>query len=555
MKYGARLLGQVNQWLGRFSFGGLLVGTLLFCLSLLPSLLPRPWFFQGVISGISLAIGYGIGTALSSIVRWLTEYEPPKRFKHIAWWVLAVAASVAAVLYFYPGRGWQNTVRNLVGEQPLYSRHSFHTSPPALVLPIILINIARGIRLLGRFLQKQLDRILPRRITNVLVGVAIGALLIWIYSGVFVHFFVTQAEHAYSQHNHATAEGVVQPKTPLRSGSPASFTPWETLGYEGRNFVAGGPTVHQLEQFSGKPAQEPIRVYAGYESAKTDDARAQLAVKELIRTGAFNRKVLLIATPTGSGWLEPQAIDSLEYMWNGDTAVVAQQYSYLPSWISFLVNKSDATNSGRALFDAVYGAWVKLPQNHRPKLYAYGLSLGSYGAQAAYSGVNGLRNALSGALFVGTPNDTQLWRTVTDERDKNSPEWQPVYKDDTAVRFAATNHDIMADQSKWQAPRVLYVQHGSDPIVWFNFNLSFHKPAWLSEPRAPDVSPSVHWYPLVTFWQITIDQLSGTKVPAGHGHNYANTATASWAAVTQPPGWTSADTTRLQKIINTYPIN
>lgn len=553
MKRGAKLLRQMNQWLGRFSFGGLLVGTLLFCLSLLPSLLPRPWFFQGVISGISLAIGYGIGTALSSVLRWLSEYEPPKKFKHVAWWVLTIAAPFTAALYLYLGRGWQNSVRHLVGQPPLNSRHSLFTLGTALVLAVILVDFARSIRLLGRFLQKQLDRILPRRITNALVGVLIGVLLIWIYSGVFVHFFVTQAEHAYSQHNHATAKGVTQPSTPLRSGSPASLIAWKTLGYEGRNFVASGPTTTQLEQFSGRPAMEPIRVYAGYESAKTDEARAQLAVRELIRTGAFNRKILLIATPTGSGWLEPQAMDSLEYMWNGDTAIVAQQYSYLPSWISFLVNKSDATNSGRTLFDAVYGAWVKLPADHRPKLYAYGLSLGSYGAQAAYSGINGLRNTLDGALFVGTPNDTQLWRTVTDDRDKGSPEWQPVYQNGTAVRFAATSHDITANQSNWQLPRVLYVQHGSDPIVWFNFNLSFHKPAWLSEPRAPDVSPSVHWYPVVTFWQIAIDQLSGTKVPAGHGHNYANTAAASWAAITQPPDWTSTDTARLQKLINTYP--
>lgn len=553
MKYGAKLLRQMNRWLGRFSFGGLLVGTLLFCLSLLPSLLPRPWFFQGVISGISLAIGYGIGTSLSSIIRWLTEYDPPMRFKHIAWWVLAVAAPVVALLYLYLGRGWQNNVRHLVSEWPLQSRHSFYTLVTALVLAILIVNFARSIRLLGRFLQKQLDRILPRRITNSIVGVLIGALLIWIYSGVFVHFFVTQSARIYSQHNHTTAPGVKKPESSLRSGSPKSLIKWKTLGYEGRSFVAGGPSVHQLESFSSKPAVEPIRVYAGYESAKTDEARARLAVSELIRTGAFNRKVLLIATPTGSGWLEPQAMDSLEYMWNGDTATVAQQYSYLPSWISFLTDKQAATNSGRALFDAVYGEWVKLPADHRPKLYAYGLSLGSYGAQAAYSGINGLRNTLDGALFVGTPNDTRLWRTVTDNRNKNSPEWKPTYQNGTAVRFAATNHDITANQSKWQLPRVLYVQHGSDPIVWFNFNLLFHKPAWLSEPRAPDVSPSVHWYPIVTFWQIAIDQLSGTKMPPGYGHNYANTAAASWAAVTQPPDWTATDTSRLQKLINTYP--
>jgi uncharacterized membrane protein len=423
----------------------------------------------------------------------------------------------------------------------------------ALLLATLLISTARGIRLFGRFLQRQLDKVLPRRISDALVGIVVGALLIWIFSGVFANFFVSSANRAFSSRNDTTAVGITQPSSAERSGGPGSLTPWNTLGFQGRSFVGQGPTVQQLSDFSGKPAMEPIRVYAGLESAGNAEDRAQLAVKELERTGAFHRKVLVIATTTGTGWLEPQAVDSLEYMWNGDSAIVSQQYSYLPSWISFLVDKQNATDAGRALFDAVYGEWLKQPANERPQLYAYGLSLGSFGGQAAYSGVNGLRNALSGALFVGTPNDTQLWRTVTDNRDVNSPEWQPVYQGGTAVRFASTSGEIGANPDTWQSPRILYVQHASDPIVWFNFNLLWHRPAWLTEARGPDVSPAVNWYPIVTFWQITIDQIFGVNVPAGHGHNYENTAVASWAAVTRPAGWTSTDTTRLQTLIDTYP--
>jgi uncharacterized membrane protein len=41
-----------------------------------------------------------------------------------------------------------------------------------------------------------------------------------------------------------------------------------------------------------------------------------------------------------------------------------------------------------------------------------------------------------------------------------------------------------------------------DPIVWWSWSLAFHPPDWLCGPHAPDVSSAMHWYPLVTFWQV-----------------------------------------------------
>ncbi|MEO6761018.1 MAG: alpha/beta-hydrolase family protein [Candidatus Saccharimonadales bacterium] len=554
MRYGARLARYTKQWFDRFSYGGLLLGTIFFCFSMMPSLLPRPWLFQGIISGISLTIGYGIGTSLSSIIRWLTQYELPVNIRYYLWWTLAILAPVFSLVFVYQGHIWQNEVRQLVNEPFVPGGHSILMLLSAILLAIIIISLARAIRLLGRFLQRQLDRILPRRLSGALVGLILIVVFFWIVSGVFVNFLVSSARRSFSYKNNTTTVGTSRPASSLRSGSLDSLIPWQTLGQAGRDFVAKGPNTSQLQEFSGQPAIEPIRVYSGLESAKTTEARSQLAVKELERTGAFDRKILVIANTTGTGWLEPQAVNSLEYMWNGDSAIVAQQYSYLPSWMSFLVDKENATNTGRSLFDAVYGKWLTLPVNHRPELYTYGLSLGSFGGQAAYSGINGLRNAVSGALFVGTPNDTQLWQTVTIGRDQGSPQWQPVYKQDKTVRFAATNSQISNNQAGWQSPRVLYVQHGSDPVVWFNFNLWFHKPDWLKDHRAPDVSPAVHWYPIVTFWQIAIDQVYGGDMPAGYGHNYTNTSAASWAAITQPQGWGPNNTIRLQTLINHSPI-
>lgn len=536
----------------RPSYGGIVGAIAFFCVSMLPSLLPRPWLLQGIVSGISMAVGYGIGVATAVFIRWLAlEHEPSPHSKRIAWRMLAVLGTSLAVAYLYLGAAWQQEVRRLVGIPLLHERYMLRVAVLSLAIGISLVLIARGIRVITRRVDHALDRFLPRRLGNAIGGAMVALFLLWLISGVFGNFLITQANNAYRGRNSTTPAGITQPTSSLRAGGPESLIAWQSLGRQGRVFVSGGPSGAQLSMFNGQPAAEPIRVYAGLDSAPTPAERAALAVAELKRTGAFNRAVLVLATPTGTGWLEPRTVDAVEYMFNGNTAIVAQQYSYLPSWISFLVDKSNATDAGQALFEAVYETWSQLPQDSRPKLYAYGLSLGAFGGQTPYAGVNDLRLSIDGALFQGTPNDTRLWRTITDARDSGSPEWQPTYKQGKTVRFAATAADISQNTSEWSYPRILYTQHASDPVVWFNFDLLFSKPDWLSEPRGPDVSPTVRWYPIVTFLQVAVDQFFANSPSLGSGHRYYDTAAASWAAVANPPGWDEQKTRALQTILDT----
>jgi len=380
----------------------------------------------------------------------------------------------------------------------------------------------------------------------------VGIFIFWIISGVLFGLFESQSKSIYSSVNDTTPENVYQPKQSTRSGSSESFIAWDTLGAAGQRFVSRGPSQAQLQEFTGTTPTEPIRIYSGFKSATTAQNRAELAVAEMKRTGAFDRSVIVLATTTGTGWLEPQSIDTIEYMYGGDTAIVTQQYSFLPSWISFLVDTDNARETGRILYEAVYDEWAKLPEDTRPKLLAYGLSLGSFGGQSAFSGINDIRNSIDGALFLGTPYETELWSEVTANRDQGSPQWKPVYKNGETVRFASNNEDILADQSSWQGSRVLYVQHASDPVVWFSFDLMLNKPDWLKEPRGDDVSDKTRWYPFVTFFQVAIDQFFGTSVPNGHGHNYPITIVNAWSAVAQPTDWTPAQASKLQTIIDGY---
>src|SRR6266540_2982148 len=130
-----------------------------------------------------------------------------------------------------------------------------------------------------------------------------------------------------------------------------------------------------------------VRVYAGLASAPSLADRATLAVRELVRTGAFSRKVLCVVFTTGTGWVDPRAASSLEYMYNGDSALVGMQYSTLPSWISFAVEREKSTAAARELFNRVYAQWSTLPPGQRPKLLVFGESLGSYGGEGAFSGI------------------------------------------------------------------------------------------------------------------------------------------------------------------------
>ena len=238
----------------------------------------------------------------------------------------------------------------------------------------------------------------------------VTALVIFLLNGVLFQGLVEAMNSAFSVKDDGTEEGAVEPTASERSGSPASLVPWEDLGLQGRNFVGKGPTPEELEAFSGRPAQEPVRAYVGLASADDVGDRAALAVRELERAGGFDRSVLVVVTTTGTGWVDPAASDSLEYEFNGDTAMVAMQYSYLPSWMSFLVDQVKARDAGRALFDAVYGVWAQLPPDARPQLYVFGESLGTFGGEAAFSGLADIENRTDGVLWAGPPNFNALWR-------------------------------------------------------------------------------------------------------------------------------------------------
>ena len=537
-----------RRWF-RYTLPGAGGAVLFTCLAFTPSLLPRGAVVQGLVCGISAAIGYGVGVVAAWVWRAFADRdERPAR--STAWRVFAVIAVVALVTAFVLGQRWQGEIRDLMGMAG--------DNPAALVLvPVLaavvfvaLVALGRGLRAAYRWLARLLGRWIGPRAARAVGWVTVVGVTIALVSGVLLDGLVSAADEAFSVRNGITTEGAQQPTVETRSGGPGSLVAWDSLGREGRKFTGLGPTASDISAFTGRPALAPIRAYAGLESASSTEDRANLAVADLERAGGFDRRYLVVATTTGSGWVDPAAIDTVEYMTGGDSAIVAIQYSYLPSWISYLVDQKRAREAGRALFDAVYSKWSALPQDSRPRLLVFGESLGSFGGETAFSGEQDLRNRTQGAIFAGPPNFNTLFREFSDSRDPGSREVAPIYRDGRTVRFDDHPGPPVEPASvRWDGPRVLYLQHPSDPIVWWTPRLLLTEPDWLREPRGHDVLGSVRWIPFVTFWQVTADLPFATEVPGGHGHKYTSEYVDAWATVLQPSDWTEAKSARLREIV------
>jgi uncharacterized membrane protein len=525
-------------------------GALIFaCLSFTPSLLPRGGIVQGLVWGITAAIGYGLGVVAAWVWRAFAD-RGPRRTRRWAWRTFFITGGVLLAVAFGLGQYWQYEIRGLMGVTD-YNIPLVVASPfVAALIFCLLLLIGRGLHGLYRGLAKALNRWIGRRAAKAVGWVLVVGLTYVVVSGLLLNGFVSLMNEAYSVRDTTTAEGVQKPSTGLRSGGPGSLVRWDSLGYQGRNFTGEGPSANDIEQVTGRPAMAPIRIYAGLASADGPTAQAALAVDDLQRAGGFQRKNLLVVTTTGSGWVDPALVDTFEYLTGGDCATVAIQYSYLPSWVSYLVDQSKALAAGRALFDAAYGAWAKLPAGHHPRLFVAGESLGSFGGEAAFTGENDLANRTSGALFAGPPNFNTLFRQFSDNRDAGSPEVQPVYQDGRTVRFANDPAAGIPPQGQpWDGSRVLYMLHPSDPIVWWSPHLIFSQPDWISEPPGKDVLKGMFWMPFITFWQVTADLPFATGVPDGHGHRYSGEYVDGWDAVLRPAGITPQDLTNLRKII------
>ncbi|KAB0540472.1 putative membrane protein [Pseudochrobactrum saccharolyticum] len=538
-------------WLEKFwsslSLIGMLLGTLFFAASLTPSLVPRPFLIQGVLSGACFAIGYGIGVFLFWLWNYLQLPKPEGRISTIIKITAMAVTIITAMVFLWHAADGQNSIRNLMGLEKVESAHPLKTGLIALITFVILIALARLFQLIYRSSSRWLDRYIPPRLsrfTGFLIAAVIFSMAI---NGVLFRFGLHVMDSSYRKFDALMEAEVPQPQDPLKSGSAASLVKWDELGRMGRSYVSSGPDAQQISNFTGRPAQNPLRVYVGLRSAETAKERAKLALQEMIRVGAFDRSLLLVTIPTGTGWVDEMGIDPVEYLHDGDIASVAVQYSYLASWLSLLVEPGYGSETATALFDEVYDHWTKLPKETRPKLYLYGLSLGAMNSQLSSELFQVLGDPYQGALWSGPPFTSRLWRSITNNRNEGTPEWLPEFRDGSYARFTNQNNALRLPNSHWGPMRIVYLQYASDPIVFFDPKDFYREPDWMKAPRGPDVSPQLKWYPVVSMLQLAIDLMLATTTPIGHGHVYApQHYIDAWVEVTNV-SWSQADIDRLKE--------
>ena len=542
-----------QSWPGRyrasFSYVGLVFATLFFSASLSPSLLPRNYIVQELLSGLALAVGYGIGVSCVWLWLYLELPEPGAKIDRVSKRLTTLGVALAVGLSLWRATIWQNSIRDLMEMEPLATAYPWRVALLAILFGALLIA---GARVLGKsrsFVSQKLNRVLPRRVSYLTGTIVIGSIVMFGANGIVARQALNTADEVFLRMDRLIDEGIQQPTDAMASGSKESLISWDSIGRQGKDFIVTGPSQEQVSRFSEQEAERPVRVYVGLRSKKTAHGRAKLALAELKRVGAFDRSLLVVATPTGTGWLDPGAVDTLEYLHAGDTAIVSMQYSYLPSWITILVDPYRAQDAARILFDEIYDHWKQLPKDGRPKLYLHGLSLGSLGSEACADLMKIFEDPIHGALWSGPPFPSTIWSTVSQGRNSDSPAWLPKFRDGTMLRFTGQENALDQPGILWGPMRFVYIQYASAPMVFFAPELLFQKPDWLVGKRGPDVSPYLRWYPIVTFLQVAFYLPMSTSVPTRYGHNYAPANYIdAWIAVTEPEGWSPSDTVRLKQL-------
>ena len=517
---------------GRLSLAGCLLGLVFGAMSVTPSLVPRAWYLQAVLTGLCLITGYGLGAFLGWAYRALGLPNVAPGVRRRAFQVLAVLAVVVLLVGGWLGRTWQSDQRALLGMDTSVPVPWLVAPLLALLVAALLLAIGRAVKWLGRTLFRPLGRVLPVRVAW-LIAITATAVLTWLFlSGVLIGNAIALADSIFEGNNTKDKPGVVNPESEYRSGGPESTVTWESIGREGRAFIHQGLTAGQIASVVGDPAAvEPVRAFIGLETAPTATERAQLAVAELRALGGFDRAAIAVAGGTGSGWIDPKAANSLEYATHGDVATVSMQYSYLPSWLSFLVDQSRAATNAEQLITALRVELDGLPADQRPDLYVYGESLGAFSTGSAFTSVEDMSTTTDGALLIGPPSFDTTWQKVVEGREPGSPVWKPLYDDGGLVRVATTDADLTDQTLTWTTDNpIIYLTHASDPIVAWTADHA----AWL-DPRGPDVSPRVVAWPVVSGWQATVDQFSANGVPPGHGHVYDETVVTAWSEIVGPP--------------------
>jgi uncharacterized membrane protein len=434
---------------------------------------------------------------------------------------VAVAATAAAGLGIWAGR--RLTERNAAIEPWPVEQRS--TVPGSLAVTAattaVGMGLARGftftrdrwIDYLGHEAPKQ---VLARAINAALW--AAGATAAYNAGVSYIGRANAKVEPGYSE----------PPATPLVSGSAASLSPFEDLGQQGRRYVTDVLTPELITSVMEEPAEHPIRVFVGFDSEPLYLAgRAELALEELDRVGAYDRRFLLLVSPTGTGWVDQTLIESVELMTRGDVATVCVQYGRFPSFLSI---QKVALGKGqfRLLLIGVKERLRERPPERRPTVLVFGESLGAWTGSdvVMFQGIEGFDHyGIDRALWVGLPGLAKWSRNGMARGSSDLVPERTVTVVDRPEQLESLSDD---DRERLRA---VILSHDNDPIAQLVPDLLVKRPTWLGEVRGRGVPERMRWRPLLTFWQTAIDAGNAMVTVPGEFRSYGHDYRADMARV------------------------
>lgn len=555
-----------DEWFRRPDvWSGLVLGAWAATRSFGPSLMPRATAHQAMVSGAAAATGFAVGNATYGIIGEQLTFDeelpafaaaamvglvargvipsdadlPQATLRTIGEALAAGSVACSAVHLVRSSRRPVATAAVLSGigagaaaftmvrsiRDQLARREDVDPPPPrplpavaqSATLAGVLAAVVNGYRRSGRAAATMVRRRFgaPPDVAEV-VG-RVGATAAW---GAVIVAFADTFVRGMELYDRVMDPGYdTPPPTAARSSGPGSPLEFSRTGRQGRRFVLNVPSRDQIAEVMGRPAvADPVRVFIGYDMAKTAEDRVALALAELDRTGAYDRALLIVASPAGTGVVNSVAFETADHLLRGDSAGVAVQYERLPSLLC-LHRTGVGGRHHKLLLEGIRDALARRPAGaRRPRVVVYGESLGAWAGQNAFlhRGLDGLDDlGVERALWVGTPfysgwlHEALGGEAGRDGRIREVPSVLPLRALDDEAR---------------ERTRVVLLSHHNDPIRKLNLDLLVQQPEWLGHQRPPTVPARQRFTPMITGLQTIVDTANATNQVPGvfraTGHDY-----------------------------------
>ena len=306
------------------------------------------------------------------------------------------------------------------------------------------------------------------------------------------------------------------PTNPHVTAGPNSVVAFDAIGKEGRRFVLMTLTPEQITAVMGEPAKSPVRAVAGFGSASTAQDRAKIALAELERLGGFERSLIVVAAPTGVGYVNYSFAEAVEYLTRGDCAIVVPQYALVPSALA-LKETREGEAQQELILAGIRDRIAAMPEGSRPRVVQFGESLGAEVAlDVAAKGTDRFEElGVERGLYLGTPFRTALWESWFSERTLVDPK---------GLIGLVSQASEIADLP--ESARHVMVVHHDDPINKFDYAALVRAPWWMGPPetRPAGVPRETAFRPVITFIITLIDLKNGMNSKPGQfvrqGHDY-----------------------------------